>query len=173
MNNWKYASLGERDRLKLIRDGNEDVYKTEKKQNSAIKKAWENVGLDTAKIDNWDKMIDDAFESSKKSAKNDLPKFMSTRASNATNELNRQMKQLKNQAFTEAEDAVEKAANDMEYIKEWLAGHGYSSLGSTAQKKKKEISDELSDVLDEISREFAKKSESARATYLAKLRSSV
>lgn len=50
---WKYASLPANERLQLVRQGNEDVYKSEMARTSEIIKAREQAGLDTEAQVKW------------------------------------------------------------------------------------------------------------------------
>ena len=59
-NTWKYASLTQRERLKLIRNGDVDVYNAEISNNNSLRNARISAGLDTNEVDLWDTTVKQA-----------------------------------------------------------------------------------------------------------------
>ena len=167
-NTWKYSSVGQSERYRLIGDGNSDVYKTEKALNSSLKKLRESLGLSTDEVDNWDKKIDDAYKKSSRSSL-DLPKFLSSKEEKATSAYNTYVKRLNKETEAEIDKAVREAKQESEYISEWLASNGFSKDGNTATREKKKISDELGAVLEKLMNSYNDKSEKARSEYLKML----
>lgn len=173
-NNWKYSTLGQRDKLKMIKNGNSDVYNTEKKLNSNLRNVQKVLGISTEDVDNWDSIIDDAFEKSAKKTNDNrsgLPKFMSDKESRLFHEYNNFMKQLKKDTERSVDTALSDAEKDSEYLDEFLSGLGYSKKGSMSKKEHDEIRDGLARLLDSIARNFETKSKSAKEDYLSKMRS--
>lgn len=173
-NNWKYSTLGQRDKLKLIRNGNSDVYNTEKKLNANLRNVQKVLGISTEKVDNWDSIIDDAFKKSANKTndgRSGLPKFMSGEESRLFHEYNNFMKQLKKDTERSVDTALSDAEGDNEYLDEFLSGLGYSKKGSMSRKEHDEIRDSLAQLLDSIARNYETKSKSAKEDYLRKMRS--
>ena len=52
-NNWEYASVGQRDRLKMIRNGNKDVFDNEILRAKDVIKSRLDLGLDIDEQKNW------------------------------------------------------------------------------------------------------------------------
>lgn len=170
-NTWKYSSLNQSERYKLIGNGNSDVYKSEKELNNNLKKLRESLGLSTDEVDSWDKKIDDAYRNSSKSTKSsdNLPKFLNSRENKATSGYNAYVKRLKIETEAEAENAAREAKQDSEYIAEWLASNGFSKDGNTAKREQKRISDELGAVLEKLVNSYNDKSEKARNEFMKML----
>lgn len=172
-NNWRYASLGQRERLSLIKNGNSDVYNTEKARNAELRRLRSDLGLSTEDVDDWDNIIDgaNAAANDRRSVKNSrLPRFMNDKSSKATNEFNKTLKGLKSDYIHDTSEALDKADDELSYLSEWLANNGYSDKGSKSEKDKKEINDELEYILDVLKREFTAKVDNAKEKYLNQLR---
>ncbi len=165
-NLWKYASYNQRERAKMIKDGNQDVYTTEKARNKIVREANKKLGLSTSNIDAWDDYIDNLNTASKKTS---LPKFMSTRQSNINNEYNSRVKSYKKEYEQTSEQAIDDAISASEYNAEALINKGYSSLGSTYKKTKESIEKDLEEELESLAKDFSEKVKNARAKYLSML----
>ena len=174
-NNWKYANLGQRERLDLIRNGNTEVYNAEKSRNKNLKSLRQSLGLATDEIDNWDKIIDNANSgtASVKKKKNTLS-LLSVFRNNELSKLNSDYRQYLEGIEKELEDsavtAVKKADESLDYLNEWLINNGYSKDGSTAQKSKKELADELEIFLSDLFYSYETKAKKAKSDLLEKVK---
>lgn len=167
-NNWKYASLGERERLSMIKNGNSDVYNTEKERNKQLKQLRSDLGLSTDDIDNWDNIIDSANASAndKYKVKNTgLPKFKSARLSEINARMRDTLKGLKKQRDESIETAKTEAEQTLGYISEWLASNGYSKDGSFSVKSEKAIKDALESMLRDIESNYKNQVKSTVSKY--------
>ena len=162
-NNWKYSSLGQRERLSLIRGGDADVYNTEKMRNSSLIKERSALGLSTKEIDEWEATIDNAFSLSQKQDKSGTPKFMSTKNDRVANAYNSYMRELRSEIERQTNEAFESAIKNSQYLAEFLANNGYSSKGTTAIEGTRKIDEQLSEVLSNIKKYYKAQSESARS----------
>ena len=166
--NYKYSTLGQRERLKRIRNGDSDVYQAEKELNGKQRRALAEAGVSTADIDEWDATIDNAYKSSGEKAKNAaIPKFGSSRLGAINKALSTSIKDLKKQKNESIESAKTEAEDALEFIEEWLAANGYYKDGNLATKSKKEIEDALEAALESIKRDYDKKLGNTRSKYLS------
>lgn len=162
-NNWKYASLGQRERLDLIRNGNTEVYNAEKIKNSSLRGLRAALGLSTAEIDEWDSIIDNAKESTQKQKQNNLPKFMSTKNDRVANAYNSYLRELRAEIEKQTTEALETALKDSNYIAEFLANNGYSKDGTMRTEAQKKVDEELLSTLSDIRKYYNSKAESTKS----------
>ncbi len=157
-NNWKYAILGERERLDLIKGGNNDVYNSEKERNKELKKLRSDLGLSTTDIDNWDSIIDNAkveYGNRIKNQKPNLPKIVSGGKLAAINtQMRSTLKDLKKQRDESIESAKTDAEQALDYIAEYLASNGYSKDGSLSVKSKNVLEQALESMLEDIQKNY-------------------
>lgn len=175
-NNWKYSSLGQRERLALIKKGNSDVYNTEKEQNKKLREVRTSLGLSTDDIDNWDNIIDSANRAANNPRKTrNVPYInsMNSREAKVNREYWNYVDDLKAEANLKKDNAYDKAEKDTKYLEEWLANNGYSSDGYASKKGHEDISEQLSEIIDSIDRDFKAKEKSARERFLALLGSMI
>lgn len=168
-NTWKYSHLGQRERLKMIKNGNSDVYESEKKKNSLLRSQRESLGLSTLDVDNWDKLIDSANMSANdkyKVKKTDAPQFASRKTMRINEAFQNYVSALNEEYNTSKSEAVKDAQTRSEYLAEWLANNGYSSSGYTSQKKSGDIENELEEKIDSLKRDYDSKVKSAREKFL-------
>lgn len=172
-NNWKYAVLGERERLDLIKGGNNDVYNSEKERNKELKKLRSDLGLPTDDIDNWDSIIDNAkveYKNSIKSPKPNLPKIASGGRLAAINtQMRSTLKDLKKQRDESVETAKTDAEQALDFIAEYLASNGYSKDGSLSVKSRNALEEALESMLEDIQNNYR----SQISTTVSKYRSMV
>lgn len=154
-NTWEYATLGTRQRLKLIRSGDENVYNSEKKRNNELKKLQKELGLSTKSVDDWDDAIDKAYSSSKENASS--KRSVTQSQSPAIREANEYMSNLKADADKKAEDAKLDAEKALKYLEEWLVNNGYSEEGSFSKQSKDMVEKKLALTLKEINRQYQEK----------------
>lgn len=158
-NNWKYASLGQRDRLKMIRSGDADVYNSEKERNNELRKLQTELGVSTAEVDQWDALIDYTYANANTSSSASdkevkRSKSQSAAISAANQAFSKQMqliKDEKNQNLEEAKDEAEKSYN---YLVEWLANNGYSDEGKTSKEEKAALKESISKLLKQINEQY-------------------
>lgn len=175
-NNWKYSTLGQRERLAMIKKGDTDVYNTEKANNKRLKEERAALGLSTSDIDNWENIIDSAVRAQNNRFKvkpNGLPKFMNGREGKVNSEYRAYNDQLRKNADRKIMEAFEKAENDLNYLDEFLAGNGYSFDGHAYKTGHEKITKELADTVDAIENEYKTKDKDARKRFLAQLDSLV
>ena len=156
-NNWKYASLGERERLKKISEGDKDVYSTEKARNKELKRLQTELGLSTAKTDNWESKIDSAYKSAIGAQL--VPNFTATSKNyssikKALDGYNNEMSYLTGERNSSLGDARDSAKSSYRALSEWLANNGFSNEGYTAKKEKDELMQGLKELLGRINREY-------------------
>lgn len=165
-NNWNYASMGQRERLEQIRNGNGEVYKSEKIRNSSLKNLRDSLGLSTKEIDDWDKTIDNAYgNSGNSSAKSGLPKFGTGKYAGINKRANAELKMLKSERDSETAQTNEQFENALLYLEEWLSTNGYSSDGVLAEKSRKKLHDALEEALEAIRGNYKKQVESTKNKY--------
>ena len=174
-NNWKYANLGQRERLDLIRNGNTEVYNAEKSRNKNLKSLRQSLGLSTDEIDNWDKIIDNAKNGTTKVKRKKIggslsSKLINERVDQLNGEYRRYVGELKDNLESSAEDAVNDAEKDREYLNEWLINNGYSKDGNVAQKSKKELAYELETFLSDLFYSYETKAEKAKSDLFEKVK---
>lgn len=59
-NKWIYANLTEDEKINKISNGNPEIYRIESEQNKALKKQYEDAGVDTSGVDAWQARLDTA-----------------------------------------------------------------------------------------------------------------
>ena len=154
-NNYRYSTLGERERIKRIREGDEDIYNSEKVLNQNLRRARVEAGLLTNDIDDWDTKIDYAHNTALKNAKNSSAvKFGKSSLVDINNAAIQAYREAKNQRDESVESAKKDAEISLEILGEWLAANGYSKDGNFATKSKKEIEDALKEVLEIINKKY-------------------
>ncbi len=172
-NNWKYATLTQRERLDAIRGGNKDVYNSEKRRNSTLREQRKALGLSYGDIDSWDEIIDSASFSAddpyRVNRDKSAPTFLNSRESELTNALNSVIKELNSRAKKDRNDAIEKALSAEKYITEWLVNNGYNTDGNKVTKESTKIQNDLEEDLDDIEKNRKNKISSAREKYLKAL----
>lgn len=161
-NNWKYSSLGQRERLDLIRRGNTDVYNAEKIKNSSLRNLRAGLGLSTAEIDEWDSIVDNAKESASAPKKNNMPKFMSTKNDRVANAYNSYLRELRAEIERQTTEALETALKDSGFLAEFLANNGYSKDGTTRTEAQKKVDEELVSTLSQIRKYYNTQAENAK-----------
>lgn len=170
-NTWKYSSLGQRDRFKMIKDGNADVYNSEKELNNGLKKLRQSLGLSTDEIDRWDNEIDSAYKASQdKVRRANTPKFGSSRLASLNKELGKSIKDLQYQRDESIENVNAEAESSLAVLEEWLAANGYFKGGNLATKSKKEIEDALASAIASIRKDYETKLGNTRSKYLSMAR---
>ena len=170
-NTWKYSSVGQSERYKLIGDGNADVYHTEKELNNSLRSLRKSLGLSTAEVDKWDADIDKAFKASANTASRaNLPKFASSRIASLNKELGKSIKDLQQQRDESIESVNAQAENSLAVLEEWLAANGYFKDGSLATRSKKEIEDALTSAIADIKKDYETKLGNTRSKFLSMAR---
>ena len=156
LKNWKYSTLTERERLKLIRSGNDDVYNAEKEKNKTLRQQQNELGIDTTKLDLWDDAIDTAYNNIKNPRKvnKNLPKFMSPSKSRPYVKLNRAIENAEKKAKQGREKAVQIAIESTRNLEEYLANNGLSKEGSYAKKEFERISSTLYNTVKGLNDEY-------------------
>lgn len=170
---WQYASLGESERLDLIKRGNEDVYSSEKKRTSTLKDLRMNLGLSTGEVDRWDDLVEDArkqYTSGQLLNRKDIDAITGSRTQSASYMLNSELGSIRDGIAASKEKAVKSAEKELESVAEWLASNGYSVKSNTAKKAKNEIEDELIRTLRLLESQYKQKSAEALASAVAKFR---
>ena len=166
--NWGFSTYGQRDKLKKIRNGDENLYKSEIALNGKLKKDYENVGLSTAEIDNWNALVDYTWNSRKTSSgKASLPKLDTGKYS----AVNKAFKEA-NEAITYEMDKALKSATEeeklsMDVLSEWLANNGFSDKGYTAKTSKEELRKNYKELIDAIKKEYKSFREETRRSYFS------
>jgi len=172
--NTKYKDYTQRQRLDMIRNGNADVYNAEKDNNAHLKSLRESLGLSTKDIDDWDRTVDMAAETSAAAAiKAATPKYQSTRAGSISRAYNIERKQLATDYISQKKKAKEQAEKDVAYLVEYLVNNGYASDGKTALEGEKEIRDELKSLLTKLQAEYNRNVNSTRNKYISMMNKAV
>lgn len=167
-NTWKYSSVGQNERFRLIGSGNADVYRSEKELNSGLRKLRESLGLSTDEVDKWDKEIDNAYNASKQSReKENLPKYTSSKLTDLNSALAESVKELKKQRDEGIKSINLEAENSLDVLEEWLASNGYFKDGGLATKSKKEIEDALDTAIAQIKKDYETKLKNTRSKFLS------
>lgn len=163
-----YDFLGERERLDLIRKGNDDVYNYEKNKNAKYKGELIISGLPTTRADEWEATIDNAYKVSQKNARKAVtPRYGSARLGELNRALSASIKDLKKQRDESLDTAYSDSEAALDYIKEWLASNGYSDSGKLATMSKKELGEALENVLENIRNEYDSNLKSIRNKFLS------
>lgn len=171
-NDWKYASLGEKERLDLIKGGNEEVYNSEKKRNASLRSLKSSLGLSTNDVDTWDSLIDEAKGKSKKVSgitDKDVAELTSSKASRISKVLNTELDFRRKKLESDVDEAKNDAEKELEKLAEWLANNGYSIKGNVAKRGVEKIKDDLSKTLAMIETEHHKNAVTALANAISKL----
>ena len=93
--NTKYKDYTQRQRLDMIKNGNTDVYNAEKDNNAHLKSLRKALGLSTKDIDDWDRAVDTAAETSARAEwKATVPRYQSTRIGSISDAYNKERKSL-------------------------------------------------------------------------------
>lgn len=167
-NNWKYATLSDRERMKMIRNGNTDVYEAEKVNNKKLKKDQQALGLSTAYVDSWDKAIDDAYlKAMTKKDESVRVKYSSPAISAANSAYSKAMKALREEKATALNDANEQAEDARENLSEWLANNGFSNEGSTAKKEREELEKGIADLIEQVKAQYRARAKQTRSDYFS------
>lgn len=183
--NNKYGTYTQKQRLDMMRNGNTDVYNTEKNNNAYLRQLRRDLGLSTDDIDEWEGEMAMAYIGSNDAApksnlikadsssqKANFPTFASERVSRISNEYNNYMQFLKKQNELKQKKAVEQAENDIDYLLEYLANNGYSSKGKTVREGEKKIRLELMELLEELENSYKNSAAQAREKYIGMLEKS-
>lgn len=167
-NNWKYATLGQRERLSRIREGDFDVYNTEKERNKLLKEQQSKLGINTRVVDDWDATIDNAFNKSQQAAKKKaLPSYGGGKYAQINSELNSTIRKLRNERNESIEAAKSDAESALNYLTEWLANNGYSNDGKFAGESKEKLESALESVLKSIRDEYDEQVKNTRKRFLS------
>jgi len=158
--------LPEKDRLKMIAGGDDDVYNNEVERNKYYTDAKKQVGLETSALDNWRVLLDQAkasrdSENPYKATKiPEAPVYAGGKQNDILNDFYSYMRNLKELVASEKSKALESAETASGALNEWLANNGISPDGTTAAKKKKEIDDELDETLKALIKSYTESMQS-------------
>ena len=167
-NTHAYSTLGQRERLDLIRNGNKDAYDYEKSNNATLRKAQQDAGVSTTAVDEWDATIDNAYSKSVENAKKAvLPKFASDRLSALNNQLSASIKALKKQKNESIKQTEQEAERARAYLKEWLVNSGYSEDGKLSTESVKQLEDAIKNALDSVNSDYEEQLKSIRRKFLS------
>ena len=159
-NSWlnKYSTLNDRQKLGMIKEGDVDVYNTEKQLNAKNRKSFQDAGVSTQAIDNWDAAIDRAYlsavEKAKKKAESVIPRYEPDKYSDINSEMNKTLRSMRKQKEEDTESAKENAKKALAYLEEWLSYNGYSDKGQLSRTSKKQIDDSLKEILESIENDY-------------------
>ena len=163
-NKWKYATLGQSERLNLIKNGNTSVYNAEKSNNNMLRTERQKLGLSTKGIDDWDKAVDEAANYGRKGGSK-LPKFPSVKESRVLTAMNSCIDELRKQAESDKEKAVDEAVTAAGYITEWLVNNGYNIKDNTIKNRISELKKSLERSLSDIEGKYDDKVSSTVSKY--------
>ena len=169
--NWQYASLGAEERLDLIKNGNEDVYLSEKKRSSSLKDLKKSLGLSTSDIDRWDEMVEDArkrYTSGSLLTDDDVSALSGSRTQSVSSLLNKELAAIRDNYDVSGGKAIDNAEKKLEDIFEWLSANGYSAGSNAAKKAKSDVQDELIKTLKLLESDYRLKSAKALAAAISK-----
>ena len=167
-NKWEYATLGQAERLDMIKNGNTKVYNAEKSNNSMLRTERQKLGLSTSSIDAWDKAVDEAANYGRKTGSK-LPSSPSVKESRVLNAMNNCINELQKQAEDDREKAVDEAVTAVGYITEWLVNNGYNVKDNTVKKRISEIEKKLERSLNSVNKSLNDKVSSATSKYVKML----
>lgn len=166
--NWKYGTIGQRDRLKMIRNGDAGVYNSEKERNKELRAEWVAQGVSTKDIDDWDATIDDAYaDAVAKQNKSVRVNYQSPSLSAVNNAYTKAMKVLKEEKAEALKNADEQAESARENLSEWLINNGFSDEGSTAKKEREELEKSIADLIEQVKTQYKARSEQTRRDYFS------
>ena len=167
-NNWKYATLSDRERMKRIRNGDTDVYNAEKEMNKIMRQNRSEAGLSTDYVDGWDKAIDDAYaDAVAKQNESTRIKYHRPAISAANSAYTKAMKALREEKAEALKNADEQAESARDNLYEWLANNGFSDEGSTAKKEREELEKSIADLLEQVKAQYRAKAEKTRRDYFS------
>ncbi len=157
----------EKEKLNLIKNGNKNVYDSVKSGNAAYRKALQEVGADTSKVDAWDKIVDGAYAYASDPYRKSRggPRYLNVYVSAVIGEYRNKMKELKKALDDGVYQAQTIAKTKNDSLDEWLSSNGYSVDGSFAKKQKSAIQTELSGKIETLISDFDKKSSEAKKKY--------
>lgn len=166
-NKFKYSTYTQRERLGMIRDGNEDVYNYEKQRNKELQALRRDLGLSTQDVDDWNKTIDNAYSMSQKKTqdKSGLPKFTGGKYAEINKAFSESIKNLRQQKDESIKNVTDDAESTLRYISEWLANNGYSEKGQLVTATKKEINDAFEAALKGILKDYEEGIQSTRSRF--------
>ncbi|MBR2021442.1 MAG: hypothetical protein IJ939_03310 [Clostridia bacterium] len=167
-NNWKYATLSDRERLKMIRNGDTDVYNAEMEMSRILRKNRNEAGLSTDYIDSWENAVRDAYAGAlAKQNESTRIKYHSPAISAANSAYTKAMKILREEKAEAIKDATEQAESARDNLSEWLANNGFSDEGSTAKKEREELEKSIADLLEQVKAQYRAKAEKTRRDYFS------
>ncbi len=165
MSIWKYASVPQRERVKMIRNGNSDVFNEEIKLSQNLYDVRKDFGLDTTEIEEYKNYITSAYNKGKKEndpqTKN-TPVFYDAVTDNAINNFYEKAIAYSNSYVAQKEKARDMAKTSQDVLEEWIAANGHSKDGKLYREKSLEIQNELDEQLKKIKAEYDKNIESTR-----------
>ena len=161
----------------MIKNGDNDVYRTEMARSEYLAAARREAGIDTSDIDFWQNLITQAKNSNAEKSKQykkitvseNTPRYRGGEYNNILNDFYSYMNSLKQQISEKREETIASAKAAKAELDEWLANNGFYDQGSTAQKKKGELAAEFKQSLDEIDEEYNTKSKEAEDRKLRRL----
>ncbi len=163
--NWKYATLSEKERLDMVKSGDNDVYETEMARNNYYINMRKDLGVDTSDLENWALLLNQAKASRENSYKvskiEGTPTYYGARTNKIMNSFNSYMEQLNQTLNQQKTEAIGSAATAIKTLKEFLANNGYSQDGTTAKKKSDAITELLENKLFSIDADYQSKAENA------------
>lgn len=168
-NIWKYADLTQKERLQMIRNGDNDVYEKEMARSNSLASARQSLGINEMDdINNWKTLISqakEAYDINVKSASSfkTSPRTFAVRISSSN--FNTYMNELKNKYKIDRTEAVNSAAAAKAELDEWLANNGLSVDGATASKRTARINTELDNKLSELEEDYKASVKKAKASY--------
>ena len=167
-NDWKYSTLTQRERFKLITSGNSDVYNTEKQRNKALRAQQQELGIDTKDLDLWDEAIDRVYlnATDKRKVNDNLPKIMSAAKSKHIVAYERAVKAAEETAKANREKATQAAIVGSINLEEFLANNGLSRDGSYANREYERIGTTLQNTLKAINKKFVESITRANEDYI-------
>ncbi len=154
-NDWKYATMTQRERFNRISNGDEDVYSAEVKRNNKLKKEQAALGIDTSDIDTWQTAISRAY--AKSDTSRNTPEALKLNVRWISPRILQMLDDLKEQYQTDKEGAIESATLAHKSLSEWLANNGLNENAPLAQEKKTEIDENLKNELSTLGKNYSKK----------------
>ncbi len=169
MSNWKYGTVPQRERLEMIRGGNDDVYEEEIRRSQNLYNVRKDFGLDTSEVEEYKSYITNAYNKAKKQSDPrtvnrtaNTPVFYDAITDKALNNFYEKAISFSNSYIDEKENAKDKAKTRQNVLDEWIAANGHSKSGKLYKERSEEIRSELDAELEKIKATYNRNIESTR-----------
>ena len=149
-NKWTYSTLSEAEKLKMISEGNKDLYKTEMENAKAYLNLLASENLETKGAKNYIRSLKDAVSASKKSTSSSKNWY----TQDFIDEFNNNFKNLEKQYTDTISELEKEQKKTVDYLSEWLVNNGYSLDGNYGAGRLGEVKSAYSKEIDRLKKEY-------------------